>query len=286
MKKLERLIPDIYEVIKGNGGWTPTITKFFSEELSKVAESKFVEAQQPRDYLSLSSLGTPCRRKLWYRINNPNVAAPPSAESLGNFFYGDLLETFLLTLAKASGHQVEGEQEEVEINGVKGHVDAIIDGVVVDIKSASKYGFEKFQNNNLRNEDSFGYISQLSSYCYALKDDPRILNPNTGAFLAVKKDRFKLALDVYNLSEEIKNKSDEVDKAKELVKQKTPPKRLDPVPQFPKKDNGNRVIPFTCDWCEFKKTCWGNDVRKFIYSDGVRWLTHVEKEPRVKELVD
>jgi hypothetical protein len=43
----------------------------------------------------------------------------------------------------------------------------VIDGVTVDVKSASKYGFEKFLKHNLREDDPFGYISQLSSYVYA-----------------------------------------------------------------------------------------------------------------------
>ena len=55
-------------------------------------------------------------------------------------------------------------QKEVSVNGIKGHQDCMIDGVLVDCKSASGRSFEKFSNNKLHTDDPFGYIAQISAY--------------------------------------------------------------------------------------------------------------------------
>lgn len=281
MKTLDELVPDIYRVIEGNGGWNATITKYLAEGISQVAEERFQAEQKPRNYLSLSGLGTPCRRKLWYKINQSESAAPLNAEALGTFFYGDLLETLVLALAKAAGHDVQGEQDAMEVHGIKGHRDAVIDGVTVDVKSASKYGFQKFESGNLREDDPFGYISQLSSYVYAGKDDPLVRNKKEGAFLVVQKDRFKLCLDRYNFSEELKQKEKEVEDIRSLVSGPIPEERIPTDVE----QNGNEKLSVSCNYCEFRKVCWPK-ARTFLYSTGPRHYARIVKEPRVTELIE
>lgn len=281
MPKIETLVEDIYSVVEGNGGWDETITKFFSEELGKVAHTRFSQSQKPRDTLSLSALGSPCTRKLWYKVNQTDKAEPLDATALGTFFYGDLIEVLVLALAKAAGHDVAGEQDVLTVHGIKGHRDCVIDGVTVDIKSASKYGFQKFEQGNLRSDDPFGYISQLSSYVYAGKDDPLVTDKTRGAFLAVQKDRFKLCLDVYDFSEELEKKESEINFIKSSVQKPEPPPRVPAVPQS--KTSPNTVLDVTCSYCEFKKHCWP-EARTFLYSTGPVWLVDVVKEPKVPEV--
>ena len=55
----------------------------------------------------------------------------------------------------------------MEVEGVTGHQDCIIDGVVVDCKSASGVGFDKFKHNKLAEDDPFGYVAQISAYAEA-----------------------------------------------------------------------------------------------------------------------
>ena len=280
MKDITTLIPDIYAVIEGKGGWDATITEYLSTEISKIAEVRFSEEQKQRGYLSMSSLGTPCQRKLWYQVNQPEDAIPLGAKTLGNFFYGDLIEALVLSLAKAAGHSVEGEQDTMEINGIKGHRDAVIDGMTVDVKSAAGRGMGKFYNNNLVNDDPFGYLSQLSSYVYAGKDDPLVLDKTHGAFLAVNKERFELALDIYNFEEYLTYKEEEVEYTKSMVAHPTPPDRLPDVPQS--KTSPNRVLGVTCSYCPFKYECWPN-LRMFQYAKGPVYMTQVIKTPDVPE---
>lgn len=282
MKDISTLVPDIYSVIEGNGGWDKTITEFLADGISEVAEERFGKKQEPRNYLSLSSLGTPCKRKLWYKINMSDRATPLGAEALGTFFYGDLLEVLVIALAKAAGHEVTGCQDKVDVHGIKGHRDCIIDGVTVDVKSASKYGFAKFASGNLRNDDPFGYISQLSSYVYAGKDDPLVTDKTRGAFLAVQKDRFKLCLDVYDFTEELEKKEEEVASLKSMV-QGGIPERLPDVPQS--KTSPNKILGVQCGYCEFRKVCWP-DTRTFLYSTGPVHFTEVNKKPNVPEVID
>lgn len=282
-KTLDTLVNDIYEVVKGNGGWDQTVTKFLAESISEVAGQRFSNKQEPRAYLSLSSIGTPCARKLWYKINLPNAAEPLSAEALGTFFYGDLLEALAIALVKAAGHDVQGMQTQLNVHGIKGHRDVIIDGVTVDVKSASKYSFQKFENHNLRDDDPFGYISQLSSYVYAGKDDPLVKDKTKGAFLVIQKDRFKVCLDEYDFTEELKAKESEIEAVKKMVTGPIPEDRIPPVPQS--KTSPNTMLSVQCSYCEFSKACWP-EARKFIYSTGPVWLVDVVNIPKVVEIIE
>lgn len=280
MKTIDTLIPDIMEVIKGNGGWDATVTKFLADTISEVSTKRFQEENQPRNYLSPSSIGTPCKRKLWYRINQPDTAEALSAEALGTFFYGDLLEAMVIALAMAAGHRVTGLQQKLNVCGMEGSGDCVIDGWVVDVKSSSKYGMVKFLKNDLKSDDPFGYISQLSSYLYGYQDDPTVTTKNKAAFLVVQKDRFKLHLDVYDLSKEVAEKEAEVRKVREVVAQKIPPERM---PDVPEGKSGNMKLDTICSYCEFRKHCWP-DTRTFLYAGKPPMhLTKVVKEPKVPE---
>lgn len=282
-KNLDTLVEDIYEVIEGKGEWDKAVTEFLSSSIANAAEARFSQEQKPRDYLSLSAIGSSCDRKLWYKLNQSEDAGAVSAEMLGTFFYGDLLEALVLSLAKAAGHTVECMQEEVNVFGVVGHIDAVIDGVMVDVKSASSYGFQKFKNHNLREDDPFGYISQLSSYVYAAKDNPKVKNKTDGAFLVVKKDRFELCLDRYDFTEEIDNKEVEIERVKAIVAGSMPEDRLPLVPQS--KSSPNTQLSSTCGYCDFRRVCWP-EARTFLYSTGPAYLVDVVNEPRVTELIE
>lgn len=283
MKTLDTLVDDIYRVVEGKGGWDYVSTQFLSSSIAAVAEARFSQEQVPRDYLSLSGIGSPCDRKLWYKINQSKDSEPLRAETLGTFFYGDLLEALILALAVAAGHKVEGMQDRVDVFGVSGQRDAIIDGVTVDVKSASEHGFKKFKKHNLREEDPFGYISQLSSYVYAGKDDPLVKNKTEGAFLVVQKDRFKLCLDKYDFTKELKGKEQEIKRVQSLVAGPIPSDRLPPVPQS--KTSENTQLSPTCGYCEFRKVCWP-EARTFLYSTGPVYLVDVVNEPRVTEWIE
>ncbi len=281
MKKIKTLVEDIYSTIQGQGNWNAAITRHFGSKLSLLSCQRFLKPQEPRSYLSLSSVGTPCKRKLWYKINLVGKGEPLEAHTLLKFFYGDMIEELILCLAVASGHKVEGMQDKLSVHGIKGHRDAVIDGMTIDVKSCSSYAFKKFKEGRLRDDDPFGYISQLSSYVYAGKDDPLVTNKTHGAFLAVDKQNGHVCLDVYDFSEELKTKEKEIKNIVKMVEGKLPRKKLDPIPQS--KTSENKKLNVVCSYCEYKSTCW-DKLRTFIYSYGPEYLVEVKTEPKVPEV--
>ena len=192
---------------------------------------------------------------------------------------GHLLESLLLLLTKAAGHTVEQEQEEVVVEGVLGHQDARIDGWLVDIKSASSYAFKKFKDGTLGDNDSFGYIPQISAYATRHGD-------KQAAFFAIDKNNSELALlKIHDM--EMIDAPARVRELKQVEKMETAPERC--YSDEPDGASGNRKLAIGCVFCAFKNTCWsdangGKGLRSFQYSNGVRYLTHVEKTPNVEEI--
>lgn len=228
--------------------------------------------------MRLSNIGSPCERKLWYSINTPELGEELRPEAKIKFLFGDILELLLLFLAREAGHKVEGEQDELKHHGVTGHRDCIIDGRIVDCKSASSYSFKKFESNGLRDADPFGYLAQLGSYLDASRDDERVTDKENGSFLVIDKTLGKICLDTYKLdpvSEEF------VKKKKDVVNSNLPPKRG--FKDEPEGKSGNRKLGVNCSYCEFKSACFPN-LRSFAYSYGPVHLTWVEKEPKVPEI--
>jgi len=280
MLKIENLIKDVQDTILGLKGWDNVVGEKMGDLISQTAYQRFHKPQQPRSYLSFSSMGSPCKRKLWYKMNEPKSAKPTSAADLLKFFYGDMIEALTLALVKVSGHTVAGEQDRLFINEIAGHRDAVIDGMTVDVKSASPFSFKKFSEGSLREEDPFGYISQLSSYVYAAKDDPLVTDKTRGAFLVVDKVNGSMCLDVYDFSDEIEQKEKEVTKIKTLMTGKIPDRGYKPVPQS--KTSPNTKLHPSCNFCEFNKKCWP-DSRRFVYKGGAVLLVDVVSPPNVPE---
>ena len=283
MKNIDTLVEDIQSVVYGQGGWNGTIGSLLGNNIAVSANKRFSKPQEPRGYLSLSSIGIPCKRKLWYKVNQPTSGQPLSAEMLLKFFYGDMIEELILSMAVAAGHEVKGSQDRLTVHGIRGHRDAVIDGMTIDGKSCSPFSFKKFKNGELRDNDPFGYISQLSSYVYAAKDDPLVTDKNHGAFLAIDKVNGEICLDVHDFSKELETKEQEMEDAKSMVSGDIPEDRIQPVPAG--KASPNTKLDKSCQFCEYKKACWPN-LRMFKYSYGIEYLVHVEKEPKVDEVFD
>jgi hypothetical protein len=229
----------------------------------------------------MSGLGTPCDRRLWYQLTRPDTREPLPPHTKHKFIYGDFIESLLLGLAKAAGHSVTGLQGRVEISGVHGSRDAIIDGVLFDVKSANDRSMQKFKDEGLRDDDPFGYLSQLSSYLFASQDDPLLLEKNKAGFLVADKNFGHIGMYIYDLTDLMANKLEEVEEKKRIVKQKEPPARaFEPVPDG---KSGNTKLATNCSYCDFKHLCWPN-LRTFLYSNGPRYLVDVVREPNAWEV--
>ena len=270
---------DIYNLFLKEGGHKPqpeNLEKLGKDIASVISSRMAPEPRKPS--LRLSNLGTPCERKLWYDVNTPELGEQLDAPAKIKFLFGDILELLLLFWAREAGHKVEGEQDELVHHGVVGHRDCIIDGRVVDCKSASSFSFKKFASNGLRDADPFGYLVQLGSYLDASRKDDRVTDKKRGSFLVIDKTLGKICLDTYALAPIDKN---EVDRKREVLNSNKPPKRA--YSDEPEGKSGNRKLGLNCSYCSHKNTCWPG-LRTFIYSYGPQHLTWVEREPKVPEV--
>ena len=291
-KDISTLVDDIYAVVEGNGGWDETINEHFIKKLGVTLSDRLNPKGAYKPTLRVSNLGSPCEAKLWYSINEPNEGSTLASSTRLLFLYGDILEDLLISLCEAAGHEVTGLQDTLKVAGLTGHRDCVIDGVTVDIKSASNYNFDKFKFGTLRGDDTYGYISQLSSYVYAGAEDPLVRDKSNGAFLVINKTSGEVVLDTYDLTEEIKNKEEEVNQKRAMVKAPKPPKKaFSPTPDgyyvgkkadgvF--KANGNMKLNMKCNFCDFKKKCFPNIKGYDKGRYGTLYLTEVSSPPKNK----
>lgn len=281
-KTIKTLVEDIYGLFsdKATPPFSEDSIKDFAHRLGKKISSRIAE-ERGAPTLRLSNIGTPCRRQLYYKINHANEAEPLPPAARLKFLFGDILEEMLLWLASEAGHKVEGEQDEVHFHGVKGHRDAIIDGHLVDAKSASSYSFNKFASHLTADGDAFGYIPQIQSYLRGSQEDPALRDKNAASFLVIDKTLGKLTLDTHE--KDSVDYEGKVDALREILsRDKPPPRDFAPEP-FGK--SGNEKLPVVCSYCDFKKKCHPG-VRTFVYSSGPVHLTRVVREPDVPEAND
>jgi len=208
--------------------------------------------------------------------HHDGTAEKLSPKTFFKFLYGDVIEQLVLFLAKEAGHDVERHQEEIEVDGVKGHIDAIIDGVVVDVKSASPFGYKKFERNAVVFDDPFGYVQQLAGYA-------NVLTPGEKASW-VAFDKVSGEICVSDLSSSIIKDHDPVQRIAHL-KEVIASDEIPPLCYLPEPDgkSGNLKLPTPCSYCPHKQRCHPK-LRTFLYSNGPRFLTHVAKLPEVPEV--
>lgn len=287
MKQIETLVQDIYDLLgdqnplEGLKRDNNVLARMFAGRMESLVANRvlFPEPRVPR--LSPSNIGKPCERQVWLGVNKPEVAEQLKPEVRLKFLYGDMIEELLLFLAEAAGHTVEGRQDRVEIEGIYGNRDAIIDGVLCDVKSASTYSFNKFRDGGLVDNDPFGYVGQIQTYLEASIEDPLITDKTRCAFFVMDKTLGHICLDIHPKVEfdvrEITRRKVAMVASKEM-----PKRQFDPIPEG---KSGNMKLPMVCSYCDVKHGCHEN-IRTFIYSSGPVYLTEISKEPNVLEITN
>lgn len=270
MKTIETLIDDIYQMIdEGSSSVSYADMIEFQEDIANAVIGMLNREKDHRGAIRLSQMGQPCARKQWYSHRGVE-GEPLLPHTRLKFIMGHIIEALIILLAKTAGHEVTDQQKCVEVSGVKGSMDCKIDGVLVDVKSASSYSFKKFQDGGLFNNDPFGYVTQISAYLEAEGED-------SGAFLAMDKQLGKLALlpvmRKLGIAEEVEGRKQQV------LSEETPERAFLPVPDGV---SGNMKLGTNCSYCDYKKECYP-EVRTFIYANGPRYLTTVVKQPNVPE---
>ena len=273
-KKIETLVADIYALFSQEEPFDVALFRQFGDNLHELMETRFHTKRSGKGYLRMSNIGRP-DRQLWFDINGTGDKEPLLPPTLIKFAYGDMIEQMILLYAKMAGHVVEQEQAEVEVDGIQGHIDAIIDGVLVDVKSASSFSFQKFDTGALfePGNDPFGYVAQICGYMVAT-------GCKRGGFLAVDKTLGKICfceipsevVARYKVHERIAH-------IKAIVASPDMPPRC--YPDVPDGKSGNMKLDTGCSYCPHKFNCWP-DLKTYFYSTGPRYLTKVVREPRVQ----
>lgn len=251
----------------------------FANGLKDILRQRLKKYTPPTSPLRFSSLGKP-DRQLWYEAHpEPGTKEAMVPKTYIKFLYGDIIEAMLLFLAKEAGHEVTDEQKEIVVDSVAGHIDARIDGTIVDVKSASPFGYKKFEDETVPENDAFGYVEQLSGYS-------NTLNPGEdAAWLAF--DKVSGDICISTLPHKIMKHyqpQDMIDHKRKVVEsEEVPPLCAEPVPEG---SSGNMRLPTTpCGYCAHKRRCHPG-LRTFLYSNGPKFLTTVAKLPNVPELTD
>lgn len=177
-------------------------------------------------------------------------------------------------MAKAAGHEVTGEQDELTVDGVMGHRDCVIDGCTVDVKSAGRLSFQKYKDGSIRTNDGFGYLDQLDAYGVGAADDPLVRDKEHGYLLAINQELGHLALYEHTIREE--SIRQRIRDYRSIVSSPRPPACT--CEEVPDGKSGNYRLGVTASYSPFKFACHPH-LRTFIYSDGPRFLTRVERRP-------
>jgi len=282
---LNNVVPDIYKHLEGlsDGTPLPLTEEDIDNTLSGIKEALMswaAPSERNKDFtLRMSNIGKPIRQ-LWYEKRDPDGHGSVNGPTQIKFLYGHVLEEIVLMLVRMAKYKVTDEQKEVDVDGILGHMDCKIEGEVVDIKSASNFAFKKFEQGRLAQDDPFGYLGQLAGYEAAEGTE-------NGGFLVINKESGELCmhrpedLDKPNINTKINNTIS-------ALNVDTPPELCyNPIPDGKK---GNLKLPKGCSWCKYKFECHkdsnnGKGLRVFKYANSLSYLTHVESEPKVEELL-
>ena len=256
---------------------TSDIANQFTSELTIKLQGSF--SPQSRTSLRLSGMGAKCPSQLWYSIHTPLDAEPLPPWARIKYTYGHILEALVIAMAKAAGHEVTGEQDAVSVDGVIGHRDCIIDGNVVDVKSASSRAFQKFKDGSIASDDGFGYLDQLDGYIVGSLDDPLVRNKTSGFLLAIDKQLGHMCLYEHTAREE--NIRKRIRDHRAIVALDRPPKCT--CEEVPEGKSGNYRLGVRASYNAFKYQC-KPQLRTFLYADGPRYLTRVVRKPDVTEV--
>ena len=285
-KKVETVVEDIYKTISVLGAGKPIdindqeIDKF-GELMKSALKDWLTPRAKQKPTLRMSNIGKP-ERQLWFDINSAEESHTIPPATMIKFLYGHILEGVVLFLTELAGHTVTDQQKEVKVKGIVGHMDCKIDGEVIDIKSASRFAFQKFVTGTLADSDHFGYLSQLAGY-------EKNEGTEHGGFLVINKESGELCLfkpeelDKPNIDVKISN-------TKKIIKRKLPPKELCYAP-VADGTYGNYKMGKLCVYCPHKFICHkdsndGKGLRVFKYAKGPAYFTTIIKKPNVLEITD
>jgi hypothetical protein len=305
MKDVKDVEKDIYTVLDSGLDHDPS-PELAAEYAMRIG-GEMAKSTRPRSQeresgkLWASDLGESCNRKTYYKFAEPDKAAPLLGHTKFKFLYGNILEEAVLYMAEEAGHKVEAQQNPVKISipladggeyTVSGRIDAVVDNVLLDVKTTSSFGYKKYEKEGLnKGNDAFGYLYQLGYYHHFLEEVPNRKAGECGFLWIDKQNGHIMYQDV---SAEIPTKDELFSRIKDkiqVIEGGTEPARPTGPGFAPKPEgkSGNMKLDIKCSYCDFKNHCYrdvngGKGLRTFAYNYGPVSLTDVTREPRVPEI--
>lgn len=298
IKSIDNLVGDIYDVLDQTKEHEPdpVLASQYAMRIGGEFAKATLKRDRPREKGKLwaSDLGKPCMRQHWYNFNRPEAGEPLTGNTKFKFLYGNILEEAVLYMAEEAGHSVTELQATVEYTlerpglgdwTIRGRIDALVDGVLVDVKSTSSYGFTRYKYGINTANDSFGYLSQLGFYKRFGEFDPV---PTEQGFIFIDKQNGHIEY----VSAAVEDKEQLIKRATNIVNAiEEPNEQL--VDRYYKAEaygkSGNECLPIACSYCPFKRECWrdsnsGVGLRTFAYNHKPVYMTEVKREPKVPEI--
>lgn len=232
----------------------PDILESFKADIVHGLERQMFSEKEAKGSLRLSVAGK-CPRQVYFSISRPDLARPLEPRAKLTFLFGDITEAMIVALAKSAGVNLHSEQETVEFDGVKGHVDGIVTDengkdYLWECKSMSDISFKMTSTKGI--EDTWGYLSQVNVYMDALGLDKAIftcMNKNTGHLEEITVDKNKKIL------ADAKETIRQVREAEQTGK--LPKRKFDFEKEvFRKKPTGRMKLPIQCSYCPYVEKCW------------------------------
>jgi hypothetical protein len=285
-KTTDNVVADIYALMESKDA-DPSVDveaeiEKFGEGVKALMRTEFGrKKREDNRRLRLSNIGR-TDKYLWNHFNGTE-GEELQPHTYIKFMYGHLIEEMLLFLTRMAGHTVTDEQKVCNVEGIVGHMDCKIDGVVTDVKSASSFGFKKFKDGTLAYDDPFGYIDQIKAYAHSEGQTEfgwLAMDKANGHLTYLKYDLTDTEAPVYEVL-----KGDIVDRVKHVKKLVEQPEPVEwCYPPVPDGKSGNSKLSIGCSYCQFKDHCYPN-LRVFAYSYGPKYLVDVVKEPKVQEVM-
>jgi CRISPR/Cas system-associated exonuclease Cas4 (RecB family) len=205
-----------------------------------IKQALMTEPSPPR--FRLSQLKE-CLRQQWFEVNEPEPEGETNLIELGHFLKGRLFEDWV-----ASAFPEAVRQHEVELYGIKGHVDLFIPpDVVIEVKTTT--------TQSLVFAPSYDHVWQVKAYLAALKssgvDEPK------GFLIYIPADNPAKCLD-YIFPVDLSDHEYEMlcQQAKTLIEAQTEPPSI-PAHYSPNKLPCSGIVfnaPYRCPYFE---RCWG-----------------------------
>jgi uncharacterized protein YejL (UPF0352 family) len=139
-KSIDSLVDDIYALLDEDTHHEPSEEnlEWLANAVQNLLRSRLSSRERKAAALRFLKLRT-TRPTAVVRSTLPSKAERMLPKTYFKFLYGDMIELLLLFLTKEANMTFKENKQQVEVAGVIGHCDAVIDGVTVDVKSASPY---------------------------------------------------------------------------------------------------------------------------------------------------